>query len=168
VLFDRSWYNRAGVERVMGFCTDEEHADFLRTCPLIERAIVRSGIILVKYWLSLSDEEQERRFEARIHNPGKRWKLSPMDLQARAHWVDYAEAKDEMFAFTDIKEAPWYVVDADDKKQARLNLISHLLTQIPYKDVSHESLELPPRQKRAYQRPPIDSQTWVPTRYVVH
>jgi polyphosphate kinase 2 len=167
VLFDRSWYNRAGVERVMGFCTEEEHADFLRTCPLIERALIRSGIILVKYWLSLSDEEQERRFEDRIQNPGKRWKLSPMDLEARAHWVDYAEAKDEMFAFTDIKEAPWYVVDADDKKAARLNLISHLLTQVPYEDVSHQKLDLPPRQKRAYQRPPIDSQTWVPTRYVV-
>jgi polyphosphate kinase 2 len=167
VLFDRSWYNRAGVERVMGFCTDEEHADFLRTCPLIERSLVRSGIILVKYWLSLSDDEQERRFEERIHNPGKRWKLSPMDLEARAHWVDYAEAKDEMFAFTDIKEAPWNVVDADDKRAARLNLISHLLDQVPYQDVSHEQFELPPRQKRAYQRPPIDSQTWVPKRYVV-
>jgi polyphosphate kinase 2 len=167
VLFDRSWYNRAGVERVMGFCTEEEHADFLRTCPFIERALVRSGIILVKYWLSLSDDEQERRFEARIHNPGKQWKLSAMDLEARAHWVDYAEAKDEMFAFTDIKEAPWNVVDADNKKEARLNLISHLLEQVPYKDVPHDVFELPPRQKRAYIRPPIDSQTWVPKRYVV-
>ena len=129
VLFDRSWYNRAGVEHVMGFCTEEEYADFLRTCPMLERALVRSGIILMKYWLSLSDEEQERRFTDRIENPGKRWKLSPMDLQARAHWVDYAEAKDEMFAFTDIKEAPWYVVDADNKRTARLNLISHLLEQ---------------------------------------
>ena len=133
VLFDRSWYNRAGVERVMGFCTEEEHADFLRTCPMLERALVRSGIILVKYWLSLSDEEQERRFIERINNPGKRWKLSPMDLEARARWVDYAEAKDEMFSFTDIKEAPWHVVDADNKKAARLNLISHLLDTVPHR-----------------------------------
>ncbi len=131
VLFDRSWYNRAGVERVMEFCTEEEHAEFFRTCPQLERALVRSGIILVKYWLSLSDEEQERRFTERINNPGKRWKLSPMDLEARARWVDYAEAKDEMFSYTDIKEAPWHVVDADDKKAARLNVISHLLEIVP-------------------------------------
>ena len=168
VLFDRSWYNRAGVERVMGFCTDAELDDFFRTCPQLERALVRSGIVLVKYWLSLSDEEQERRFTERIHNPGKRWKLSPMDLEARARCVDYAEAKDEMFAYTDIKEAPWYVVDADDKKTARLNVISHFLTMVPYEDVPHEKVKLPPRQRRAYERPPIDSQTWVPTRYVVH
>jgi polyphosphate kinase 2 len=167
VFFDRSWYNRAGVERVMGFCTDEEHADFLRTCPQLERALIRSGIVLVKYWLSLSDEEQERRFEDRINNPGKRWKLSTMDLEARAHWVDYAEAKDEMFSFTDIKEAPWYVVDADNKREARLNLIRHLLDQVPYTPVRHDKFRLPPRQKRAYQRPPIDSQTWVPKHYVV-
>ena len=167
VLFDRSWYNRAGVERVMGFCTDEEHADFLRTCPLLERALVRSGIILVKYWMSLSDEEQERRFQERIKNPGKRWKLSAMDLEARVHWVDYAEAKDEMFSYTDIEEAPWNVVDGDNKKEARLNLISHLLEQVPYEDVPHEVFELPPRQKRGYMRPPIDSQKWVPKRYVV-
>ncbi len=167
VLFDRSWYNRAGVERVMGFCTEEEHVDFFRTCPQIERALVRSGIILVKYWLSLSDEEQERRFTERINNPGKRWKLSPMDLEARARWVDYAEAKDEMFAYTDIKEAPWYVVDADDKKAARLNIISHLLHIVPYRDVPHEEVALPPRQQRAYERPPIDSQSWVPQRYIV-
>jgi len=132
VLFDRSWYNRAGVERVMGFCTEEEHEEFFRTCPQLERALVRSGIILVKYWLSLSDDEQERRFTERITNPGKRWKLSPMDLEARARWVDYAEAKDEMFSYTDIKEAPWHVVDADDKKSARLNIISHLLQIVPY------------------------------------
>lgn len=165
VLFDRSWYNRAGVERVMGFCTEAEYDEFMRTCPQLERALVRSGIVLVKYWLSLSDEEQERRFLDRINNPGKRWKLSPMDLQARAHWVDYAEAKDEMFSFTDIREAPWHVVDADDKQTARLNIISHLLTLVPYQDVPHEKIELPPRQKRAYTRPPIDSQTWVPKRY---
>jgi polyphosphate kinase 2 len=167
VLFDRSWYNRAGVEKVMGFCTEEEHAEFFRTCPQIERALVRSGIILVKYWLSLSDEEQERRFIERIHNPGKRWKLSPMDLEARARWVDYAEAKDEMFSYTDIKEAPWFVVDADDKKAARLNVISHLLTQVPYQDVPYQDVALPARQQRNYERPPIDSQTWVPTRYSI-
>jgi polyphosphate kinase 2 len=167
VLFDRSWYNRGGVEKVMGFCTEEEHAEFFRTCPQIERALVRSGIILVKYWLSLSDEEQERRFTERINNPGKRWKLSPMDLEARARWVDYAEAKDEMFSYTDIREAPWHVVDADDKKAARLNVISHLLTQIPYQDVPHEDISLPARQQRNYERPPIDSQTWVPKRYAV-
>ena len=167
VLFDRSWYNRAGVERVMGFCTEEEHTEFFRTCPQLERALVRSGIILVKYWLSLSDEEQERRFLDRIHNPGKRWKLSPMDLEARARWVDYAEAKDEMFAYTDIREAPWHVVDADDKKAARLNVISHLLATVPHQAVPHEKVKLPPRQERAYTRPPIDSQSWVPQRYVV-
>lgn len=167
VLFDRSWYNRAGVERVMGFCTDSEYEEFMRTCPQVERALVRSGIILLKYWLSLSDEEQEKRFLRRIRNPDKRWKLSAMDLQARARWVDYAEAKDEMFAYTDLKEAPWHVVDANDKRSARLNLISHLLSQVPYSEVAHERVELPPRQERLYQRPPIDSQTWVPRRYVV-
>jgi polyphosphate kinase 2 len=167
VLFDRSWYNRAGVERVMDFCTAEEYAEFFRTCPQLERALVRSGIILVKYWLSLSDDEQERRFTERINNPGKRWKLSPMDLEARARWVDYAEAKDEMFSYTDIREAPWNVVDANDKKAARLNVISHLLTVVPYQDVPHDKIELPPRQQRAYKRPPIDSQTWVPQRFIV-
>jgi polyphosphate kinase 2 len=167
VLFDRSWYNRAGVERVMGFCSDEEYEDFMRTCPQLERALVRSGIILLKYWLSLSDEEQEKRFLERIRSPEKRWKLSEIDLQARAHWVDYAEAKDEMFAYTDISEARWHVVDADDKRSARLNLISHLLSQVPYSIVKHPDVELPPRQERAYKRPPIDSQTWVPRRYVV-
>jgi polyphosphate kinase 2 len=166
VLFDRSWYNRAGVERVMGFCTPNEYDEFLRTCPQIERALVHSGIVLVKYWMSLSDEEQERRFLERIDNPGKRWKLSPMDLQARARWVDYAEAKDEMFSFTDIKEAPWYVVDANDKKCARLNLISHLLSLVPYQEIPYEAVELPSRQERAYKRPPIDSQTWIPKGYI--
>ena len=133
VLFDRSWYNRAGVERVMGFCTDDEYKEFMRACPEFERMLVRSGIILVKYWLSVSDEEQERRFKARINDPSKRWKLSPMDLQARARWVDYSEAKDKMFKFSDIKEAPWYVVETDNKRSAHLNLISHFLTLIPYK-----------------------------------
>ena len=167
VFFDRSWYNRAGVERVMGFCTDAEYEDFLRTCPQLERAWVRSGILLLKYWLSVSDDEQERRFHARMKDPAKRWKLSEMDLAARAHWVDYAEAKDEMFAYTDLREAPWYVVDADDKRSARLNLIAHLLAQVPYEEVPRPAVALPPRQRRSYQRPPIDSQTWVPRRYTV-
>jgi polyphosphate kinase 2 len=166
-LFDRSWYNRAGVERVMEFCTEAQHEEFFRTCPQVERALVRDGLILVKYWLSLSDEEQERRFTERIHNPGKRWKLSPMDLQARARWVDYAEAKDEMFAFTDIPEAPWHVVDANDKRAARLNVISHLLSQVPYQSIEYPPIELPARQQRAYQRPPMDSQAWIPQRYIV-
>ncbi|TAK70259.1 MAG: polyphosphate kinase 2 [Actinomycetota bacterium] len=167
VLFDRSWYNRAGVEKVMGFCTDAEYDEFMRTCPQFERALVRSGIVLVKYWLSLSDAEQERRFLARIEDPAKRWKLSPMDLQARAHFVDYAEAKDQMIAFTDIREAPWNIVDADDKRAARLNLISHLLTQVRYEDVPRGEVELPPLQERGYIRPPLDSQSWVPVRYVI-
>jgi polyphosphate kinase 2 len=167
VLFDRSWYNRAGVEHVMGFCTPQEYEEFLRACPQIERELVRSGIILIKYWLSISDEEQEKRFLGRIDSEGKRWKLSPMDMQARARWVDYAEAKDQMFAFTDIKEAPWHVVDAESKKAARLNVISHLLTQIPYETIPHPPIELPPRQERAYIRPPIDSQSWIPTPFAV-
>jgi polyphosphate kinase 2 len=167
VLFDRSWYNRAGVERVMGFCTEEEYQEFMRTAPIFERIIQGSGLILIKYWLSVSDEEQERRFKARIDDPTKQWKLSAMDLEARRRWVDYAEAKDEMFAFTDTKDSPWWVVDADSKRAARLNLISHLLEQIPYEHVLHEKIELPPRQQRAYVRPPAESQTFVPTRYVV-
>jgi polyphosphate kinase 2 len=167
VLFDRSWYNRAGVERVMGFCTDAEYEEFLRTCPQFERIIQRSGIHLVKYWLSVSDEEQERRFKARSKDPAKRWKLSPVDVEARARWVDYAEAKDEMFAYTDTKESPWFVVEADDKRAARLNLISHLLEQVPYERIDQEPIELSPRQDRAYVRPPIDTQTFVPERYRV-
>jgi polyphosphate kinase 2 len=167
VLFDRSWYNRAGVERVMGFCSDEEYDEFMRTCPQFERIIQRSGIVLLKYWLSVSDEEQERRFEARLKRPDKRWKLSPIDVEARARWVDYAEAKDQMFAYTDTKESPWFVVEADDKRTARLNLISHLLEQIPYEEVDHVPVEFPPRQERAYVRPPADTQTFVPERYRV-
>ncbi len=167
VLFDRSWYNRAGVERVMGFCTDAEYEEFMRTCPHFERIIQRSGIVLLKYWLSISDEEQERRFHARIDDPAKRWKLSPMDIEARARWVDYAEAKDEMLAFTDTPDSPWYVVEADDKRTARLNLIAHLLDQIPYEDVRRPAFDLPPRQERAYVRPPKDSQHYVPRRYEV-
>jgi polyphosphate kinase len=167
VLFDRSWYNRAGVERVMGFCTDEEYEEFMRTCPQFERILQRSGIVLLKYWLSISDEEQERRFEARLKDPAKRWKLSPVDVEARARWVDYAEAKDEMFAYTDSKECPWFVVHGDDKRSARLNLIAHLLEQVSYERVDRDPVALPPRQERAYVRPPIDTQTFVPERYRV-
>jgi polyphosphate kinase 2 len=167
VLFDRSWYNRAGVERVMGFCTQDEYEEFMRTCPQFERDIQRSGIILVKYWLSVSDEEQERRFTARLHDPAKQWKLSAMDLEARSRWVDYAEAKDEMFAYTDTRDSPWYVVEADDKRTLRLNLMSHLLSLIPYEKAPHEKIKLPPRQSRAYVRPPRSDQNYVPTRYQV-
>jgi len=166
VLFDRSWYNRAGVERVMGFCTDDEYREFLRSCPEFERMLVRSGIILIKYWFSVSDEEQERRFQARIYDPVKRWKLSPMDLESRARWVEYSIAKDEMFKYTDIKQAPWYVVNADDKRLARLNCIHHLLSMIPYEDLTPEPVELPPRQENfGYVRPPITDQTFVPEVY---
>jgi polyphosphate kinase 2 len=166
VLFDRSWYNRAGVERVMGFCTEEEYQEFLRTCPEFERMLVRSGIILIKYWFSISDEEQERRFRSRITDPTKRWKLSPMDLQSRKRWVEYSKAKDEMFAHTDIKQAPWYVVDADVKKRARLNCINHLLSMIPYEDLTPKPIELPPRQEaQGYVRPPMTDQTFVPEEY---
>ena len=166
VLFDRSWYNRAGVERVMGFCTNDEYEEFMRSCPEFERMLVRSGILIVKYWFSVSDEEQERRFLARIDDPTKRWKLSPMDLQSRARWVEYSMAKDEMFAHTDIKQAPWYVVDADDKKRARLNVIHHFLSLIPYEDLTPEPIVLPPRQSdRGYVRPPKTDQTFVPEVY---
>ncbi len=167
VLFDRSWYNRAGVERVMGFCTDEEYAEFRRACPEFERMLVRSGIILIKYWLSVSDDEQERRFMARIQDPSKRWKLSPMDLQARARWVDYSEAKDNMFKYSDIKEAPWHVVETDNKRAAHLNLITHFLKQIPYSEVPHDRFKLPARQKRKYNRPPRSTMKMVPIRYEV-
>ena len=163
VLFDRSWYNRAGVERVMGFCTDEEYLEFMRSCPEFERMLIRSGIILIKYWFSVSDEEQEHRFQSRIHDRTKRWKLSPMDLESRARWIEYSKAKDEMFLHTDIKQSPWWVVDADDKKRARLNCITHLLGMIPYKDLTPEEIILPPRQKdNGYVRPPITDQNFVP------
>jgi polyphosphate kinase 2 len=167
VLFDRSWYNRAGVERVMGFCTDSEYAEFLRSVPEFERMLVRSGIILIKYWFSVSNKEQELRFQARISDPTKRWKLSPMDLQSRARWVEYSKAKDEMFAYTDIKQAPWFVVNADNKLCARLNCIHHLLGMIPYKDLTPEPIELPPRlSERGYIRPPMTDQTFVPEVYI--
>jgi len=163
VLMDRSWYNRAGVERVMGFCTDDEYQEFLRSCPEFERMLVRSGIILIKYWFSVSDEEQERRFQARIYHPTKHWKLSPMDLQSRSRWMEYSKAKDDMFAHTDFKQAPWYVVNGDNKKRARLNVISHLLSMIDYDDLSPQPIELPPRQDdRGYVRPPLSDQTFVP------
>ena len=167
VLFDRSWYNRAGVERVMGFCTEEEYREFLRSVPEFERMLIRSGVILIKYWFSVSDKEQEARFQDRIKDPTKRWKLSPMDLNSRARWVEYSKAKDEMFAHTDIKQAPWHVVNADNKKCARLNCISHLLSMIPYEDLTPEPINLPPRQAEGgYVRPPITDQTFVPEVYV--
>ena len=166
VMFDRSWYNRAGVERVMEFCTDEEYRDFMRSCPEFERMLVRSGIRLIKYWFSVSDEEQEKRFQARLHQSHKRWKLSPMDLESRRRWVAYSKAKDAMFAHTDIKQAPWYVVDADVKKHARLNCISHLLSMVEYEDLTPESIELPKREDAgAYVRPPFSEQTLVPAAY---
>ncbi len=166
VLFDRSWYNRAGVERVMGFCTEEQVQEFMRTCPEFERMLIRSGIILIKYWFSVSDEEQLRRFQRRNDDPVKRWKLSPMDLESLKRWVEYSKAKDDMFNYTDIKQAPWYVVEADDKKRARLNCISHLLSLFDYEDLTPDPIELPKRQDTGgYVRPPIGDQTFVPDRY---
>ncbi len=166
VLFDRSWYNRAGVEKVMGFCTEEDHQEFLRSCPEFERMLVRSGIILIKYWFSVSDEEQERRFQNRIDAPLKRWKLSPMDLESRSRWMEYSRAKDEMFAYTDIKQAPWYVVNSDVKKHARLNCIRHLLSLIPYEDLTPDPVTLPKRKEgEGYIRPPMSDQTFVPEIY---
>ncbi len=165
VLFDRSWYNRAGVEKVMEFCTDEEYWDFLRSCPRFEEMLIQSGIILIKYWFSVSDEVQEKRFSDRIQDPLKRWKFSPMDLQSRSRWVEYSKAKDEMFSYTDTKLSPWYVVNSDDKKRARLNTISHLLTMIPYKELKHEKVELPSINKEGYIRPPMSEQSFVPETY---
>ncbi len=167
VLFDRSWYNRAGVERVMGFAIEDEVEEFLRSCPQFENMLLRSGISLIKYWFSVSDEEQERRFRDRVDNPLKRWKLSPMDIESRARWEEYSHAKDDMFAATDTKQSPWWVVDGEDKRSARLNCISHLLSQFPYDDVDPPAVELPPRpaSQRGYVRPPIDTQTFVPQLY---
>ncbi|WP_419912457.1 polyphosphate kinase 2 [Hoeflea sp.] len=163
VIFDRSWYNRTGVEKVMGFCTDEEYMEFLRSCPEFERMLVRSGIRLIKYWFSVSDEEQERRFQSRLTDPTKRWKLSPMDLESRKRWVAYSRAKDDMFAHTDIKQAPWHVVRSDVKKHARLNCITHLLNQIPYEDLTPEPIVLEPRPpQESYVRPPMEEQNFVP------
>jgi len=165
VLLDRSWYNRAGVERVMGFATDEEYEEFLRSCPEFERMLVRSGIQVIKYWFSVSDEEQEKRFQSRLKDPTKRWKLSPMDLEARNRWVEFSRAKDAMFAITDIPEAPWWVVEAEVKKRARLNVMSHLLAQIPYEDLTPAAPDLPPRPKvsdEGYVRPPKETQHIIP------
>ncbi len=162
-LFDRSWYNRAGVERVMGFCTDEQYRTFLRQCPVFEHQLIEDGIILIKYWFSVSDAEQERRFQSRVDDPLRRWKLSPMDLEARQRWVDYSRAKDTMFLHTDTPESPWYVVEADDKRRARLNCIAHLLSQVPYQAVKSEKLRLPKRVRdENYERPPRDLATYVP------
>lgn len=166
VLFDRSWYNRAGVERVMGFCTDDEYWDFLRSCPNFERMLIRSGIILIKYWFSVSEEEQEKRFQARLIDPTKQWKLSDMDLKSRDLWVDYSKAKDEMFNYTDTKICPWVVVVADDKKRARLNAIRHLLKMISYEDLTPEPKELNERpHSKGYVRPPMQEQSFVEDYY---
>ncbi|OGV49725.1 MAG: polyphosphate kinase 2 [Lentisphaerae bacterium GWF2_44_16] len=167
VLFDRSWYNRAGVERVMGFCTEDEYTEFLRSCPEFEKMIIRSGLILIKYYFSVSDEEQEKRFQARMNDPRKRWKLSPMDIASREKWVEYSKAKDVMFENTDIKNSPWHVVEADDKKRARLNCIHHMLSMIPYQDLTPEPIKLTPRKEDpdSYVRPPKSSQKFVPDIY---
>ena len=165
VLFDRSWYNRAGVEHVMGFCTEDEYWDFLRSCPRFEEMLIQSGILLFKYWFSVSDEEQEKRFRDRIEDPLKRWKFSPMDLESRSRWVEYSKAKDEMFSYTDTKISPWYVVNADDKRKARLNTIHHLLSLVPYKEIKYEKFDLPPISKEGYIRPPITNQTFIPEVY---
>jgi polyphosphate kinase 2 len=164
VIMDRSWYNRAGVEKVMGFCTDDEYQEFMRSCPEFERMLKRSGIILVKYWFSVSDKEQERRFQARLKEPTKRWKLSPMDLESRKKWVEYSRAKDVMFAHTDIKQAPWYVVNSDVKKHARLNCIAHLLSLVPYEDLTPHDIDLSerPKDSMGYVRPPMEDQEFVP------
>jgi polyphosphate kinase len=166
VLFDRSWYTRALTERVMGFCSDDEYEEFLRSCPQFERMLIRSGVVVLKYWFSVSDEEQERRFQARAADPKRRWKMSPMDIESRDRWVEYSRAKDAMFEYTDTKDCPWYVVDADDKKRARLNCISHILEFIDYEDVLPPPIELPPRAEHGgYVRPPLESQTFVPASF---
>ncbi|WBP89874.1 polyphosphate kinase 2 [Kitasatospora cathayae] len=163
VLFDRSWYNRAGVERVMGFCTDEEYWQFLHQCPTFEQMLIEAGILLRKYWFSVSDTEQERRFRDRLADPMKRWKLSPMDVESITHWEDYSRAKDEMFVYTDVPQSPWHVVESDDKRRARINMIAHLLDSVPYREVAPPRIELPPRPaSRGYQRPPRDLQKYVP------
>jgi len=165
VLFDRSWYNRTGVEHVMGFCTEDEYWDFLRSCPRFEEMLIHSGIILIKYWFSVSDEEQENRFRERIEDPLKRWKFSEMDLESRSRWIEYSKAKDEMFSYTDTKISPWFVVNADDKRRARLNTIHHLLSKIPYKDIKYKKINLPTISMEGYLRPPLTDQTFVPEVY---
>jgi polyphosphate kinase 2 len=166
VLFDRSWYNRAGVEKVMGFCAPEQVDEFMLSCPEFERMLVRSGITLIKYWFSVSDDEQEIRFRSRLEDPARRWKLSPMDLESRDRWVEFSRAKDEMFAHTNIPEAPWFTVEANDKRRARLNCIRHLLSKVPYEDMTPAAIELPPRKSGGdYQRPPMNEQFFVPNAY---
>jgi polyphosphate kinase len=166
VLMDRSWYNRAGVERVMGFCTDDEYWEFLRSCPNFERMLIRSGIILLKYWFSVSEDEQEKRFQDRVNDPTRRWKFSGIDVVSRMKWTEYSKAKDEMFAYTDTKQSPWYVVDSDDKKRSRLNVINHILSMIPYDDRVPEKIELEPRPaSTGYVRTPFEEQTLVPNLY---
>ena len=165
VLFDRSWYNRAGVERVMGFCNDDEYWEFLRSSPRFEEMLIHSGIILIKYWFSVSDEEQDKRFRERINDPLKRWKFSEMDLVSRSKWIEYSKAKDEMFAYTDTKISPWFVVNADEKRKARLNCIHHFLSKIPYKEIKHKKIKLPPVNMEGYVRPPMSEQTFVPAIY---
>jgi len=166
VLFDRSWYNRAGVEKVMGFCTPTEHRRFLQQCPIFERLLVEDGILLRKYWFSVSDDEQQRRFRARLKDPMRQWKLSTMDLESLARWEDYSRAKDEMMVQTDVPEAPWYVVESDVKRQARLNMIAHLLSTIPYVEVPAPTLDVPPRPKsRGYERTPREHATYVPDHF---
>lgn len=166
VLFDRSWYNRSGVERVMGFCTEDEFRDFMRSCPNFERMLIRSGTILIKYWFSVSDDEQLKRFKARLDEPHKRWKLSPMDLESLTRWEEYSEAKDIMFAHTDTKQAPWYVVNSDIKRHAHLNCISHFLSMVPHEDLTPSPIELPERkQAKGYVRPPMSEQTFVPNHH---
>ena len=166
VLFDRSWYNRAGVEKVMGFCSEQQVQEFMLSCPEFERMLVRSGITLIKYWFSVSDDEQEARFRSRLDDPARRWKLSPMDLESRDRWVEFSRAKDEMFAHTNIPEAPWFTVEANDKRRARLNCIRHLLSKVPYEDMTPEPIELPPRKSSGdYCRPPRNEQFFVPNAY---
>jgi polyphosphate kinase 2 len=166
VVFDRSWYNRAGVEKVMGFCSEAQVEEFYQSCPELERMLVRSGIRLLKYWFSVSDAEQETRFHSRIKDPARRWKLSPMDLESRNRWVEFSKAKDAMFAHTNIPEAPWFTVESDDKRRARLNCIRHILSKIPYEDMTPKAIKLPPRRNRGdYQRPPRNEQFFVPNAY---
>ena len=165
VLFDRSWYNRAGVEHVMGFCTEEEYTDFMRSCPRFEEMLIHSGIIVIKYWFSVNDEEQEDRFRERIQDPLKRWKFSDMDLESRSRWIEYSMAKDEMFSHTDTKICPWFVVNADDKRRARLNTIHHLLSLRPYKEIKHKKIDLPAISMEGYVRPPLTDQTFIPEVY---
>ena len=165
-LFDRSWYNRAGVERVMGFCSSREYHEFLRTCPIFEDMLIQSGITLIKYWFSVSAAEQERRFQRRIDDPKRRWKISPMDLESRSRWVDYSRAKDQMFFYTDRPQSPWYVVNSNDKRRARLNCISHLLATVRYEEIPQPQIDLPSLQENQdYVRPSMDTQRFVPDRY---